>query len=269
MLVNGSIVDKVTGNIIKNCEILQISNNIPLGPPLLVADGNFTGLNVVLDQNTFFVFSSPGYSTVYVNTIDILASGADNYNVFLEPIKKEAGAVIVGAGLLALLLLASKKKAATTLGKLETKDVYPYLLIGGVLVATGAIKKLLQSVGIMDSTATQNLNALTADPNSFWSPNYYKQFSQFNYSLDKATATKMCIDIDSAFGYFSDNVSAVDAVFKQLKTKAEVSYLADVFNQISGEDLLTYLRGTSWPTDRLSDAEVNTINSYLQQLPTN
>jgi hypothetical protein len=72
-----------------------------------------------------------------------------------------------------------------------------------------------------------------------------------------------------SFGAFNDNEEQAIAVFHQLKTKANVSFLAEIFYRMTGQDLLTYLRGGIWPQDRLSDSDVNAINQFLSKLPNN
>jgi hypothetical protein len=153
---------------------------------------------------------------------------------------------------------------------LETQDLMPYLLIGGVLVLTGAIKSILTGLGVLTSAATTAVKNNINNPNSFWQPSFWKQYTSFpNGSLTATQAMQYLVAIDNAFGPISDDVAAVNAVFHQLTSQSEVSYMADIAYQASGRDLLTYLRGTSWPNDRLSDSEINDIDIYLQKLPTN
>ena len=69
--------------------------------------------------------------------------------------------------------------------------------------------------------------------------------------------------------YISDDFDAVLGVFKQLKTKSQVSYLAHKFNEIKGKDLLNWLQGggaLSWPADRFSAEQVNQLIKYVNGL---
>jgi hypothetical protein len=73
----------------------------------------------------------------------------------------------------------------------------------------------------------------------------------------------------NAPGYISDDFDAVLGVFKQLKTKSQVSYLAHKFNEIKGKDLLNWLQGggaLSWPADRFSAEQVNQLIKYVNGL---
>lgn len=268
MIITGSIIDRNTGTILKNCQVLKFENNILIGEPVLVPDGNFS-IDVILNGNAYYLFTCPGYQTVYANTVDILANGSDNFNAFLSPISANMGASIlsIGAAGLALLLLANNKKKA--MGKLESKDVYPYLIIGGALAVTGVLKKILISLGVLDSKDSTDLDNAATNPGSFWNPAYYKNFSSYTWTIDRAGAETLTEQLKDAFGLFDDCEECAIAVFKQLKTRSQVSYLADVFYQMTGQDLLTFIRGGVWPNDRLSDAQVNEINIFLSHLPTN
>lgn len=268
MNISGTIKDAQTGNAINNAKVQEIyfqsdSNTLtPIGTIFSAPGGNYS-LNIdSIDSEQYFQFTAPGYNLFYANDLSL----ASNPNILLLKEPLSSSALILPIGL--LVLLFTKKKAA--MGKLQTKDVYPYLLIGGVLVVTGALKKILTSMGILTSADTTALDTATTNPGSFWNPNFWRQFTSFpNGSLTQAQAVQMLSEIDSAFGVLSDNVAQVTGVFKQLTSQAEVSYLSYMATQISNTDLLTYLRGGTWPNDRLSDSETETINQFLSKLPTN
>jgi hypothetical protein len=108
---------------------------------------------------------------------------------------------------------------------------------------------------------------VSADPNSFWNPNYWKQTQQYTYAIDTPTAERYADQINDALGYFNDDESAIISVFHQLRTKANFSYLAYVFNNKYGKDLFATLRGGNWPQDGISDADLLAINNYGDTLP--
>lgn len=267
MIINGSIVDRNTGDVLQNCTIAKYSDNELVSDPIQVKNGNFS-IDVSTDPNTYFIFNCPGYAMLKATTSEIISFGGSNYNAFLTPVTANMGEKIlpVAAGLVLVLMTQRKNKSV---GKLETKDVFPYLLIGGALVVSGILKKILTGLGVYTSADTTALDHAATDPGSFWNPTYYKNFTSYTYSIDRAGANNLVEQITDAFGAFNDCEECVIAVFRQLKTKSEVSYLADVFYQNTGNDLLTYLRGGSWPEDRLSDTDVNTINEFVSKLPTN
>jgi hypothetical protein len=268
--INGTLKDIQTLKVIPNGIMQEIyyesDGNIltPFGPIYNINNGTWTLTVDVLSSDRYFQFSAPGYNIYYAN----LTSLYNDSNVQLLTSSHSAILPIAAIGL--FLLAAKKKKHVAGIGKMETKDVMPYILIGGVLVAAGLLKKFFTSLGILDSADTTALNNADTNPQSFWNPNYWKQFSSFpNGAITTEQAVNYLLQITDAFGFFSDNVAAVDAVFHQLTSKAQVSYMSYVSAQNGGSDLLTYLRGSSWPNDRLSDSEVQAINSFLNNLPTN
>lgn len=86
--------------------------------------------------------------------------------------------------------------------------------------------------------------------------------------MSEQQAITNLLQIESAFGIISDDVSTVMGVFKGLQTQSELSYMADIWQQKNGSDFLTWLRGTTWPNDRLSDSEINDITTFVSKLPT-
>lgn len=150
--------------------------------------------------------------------------------------------------------------------KIDTGDI---LTLAAVVVGFSLVSKVFQGLGIWDSPATKHLDAESSDPGSPWNPNYYRQFQNFTYAIDTKTAMQYASEMLDAFGPFNDCEECVISIFKRLRTKSNLSFLSDVFSQGYGQDLLSYLRGGTWPQDRLSDADVNFINDYINQLPTN
>lgn len=136
-----------------------------------------------------------------------------------------------------------------------------------VLKALGAIDSLLEAVGVKDSQETKDLDNVSSNPTSYWSPLFYQQAPAGAWLLKSATAAEYADKIYDAFGAFNDDEDAVFAVFKSLRAQSQVSQLAHVFNQRHQADLLTFLRGGNWPQDRMSDTDVAALNSYIKSLP--
>lgn len=147
---------------------------------------------------------------------------------------------------------------------ISTTDV---LLIGGGLLAFTAIKRLLIAGGIAAGPGTKNVSQQIIDPNSYWKPPYYKR--KGGLIIKRAFAEQLSRQIHNAFGIFQDDFNAVMAAFSQIKTKSGVSFLADVFQQIYKEDLLTFLTngGGILPWDGLSDNQLNSLLSFTNKLP--
>lgn len=146
---------------------------------------------------------------------------------------------------------------------------YAAIGLGAIVVLKmfGAIDGILEAVGLKDGKATKDLDQAAADTTSYWSPLFYKSAPAGAWLLTAATAKQYANEIYDAVGAFNDDEDAVIAVFKRLRAQSQVSQLADVFYQLHKADLLTFLRGGSWPQDRLSDADVNKINTYINSLP--
>jgi hypothetical protein len=210
-----------------------------------------------------------------------LIIGADGYatqkltiaQIALQPdifLKKGSGIApyLMAAAVLGFIAFAKKKKKQV--GKVTTADVFPFLLIGGGLLAFSLVKKLLESLGIWDSADTHHLNDTSTDPGSFWNPNFWRLKPDnipFSYVVTTPTATAWVDEIWDAVGAFNDCESCIIAVFKRCHTQANASFLCDVFQARYGKDLLTWLRGGFWPYDHLSDSDVNTITNYVSNLP--
>jgi hypothetical protein len=128
--------------------------------------------------------------------------------------------------------------------KISATDV---LLVGGGLLAFTAIKRLLIAGGIAAGPGTQSASQQITDPGSYWKPLYYRRTG--GVLVQRATAERLAKQIHNAFGLFQDDFNAVMAAFSQLKTKAAISFVADVFQQRYRQDLLTFLTngGGSYP----------------------
>lgn len=221
------------------------------------------------DQDYTYVLSKNGYSSTVGKIADLL--GFSDWTISLQKISSTNRIlvpVVIGTGLL-LLYNSSKKKKV---GKIETSDIVNTgIAIGGgylLFNSIGIVDKLLEAIGLKDSKETQTLNYTSTDPNSFWNPNYWMQYTSFTYSINEQQARDIIGQIKNALGWWNDDEAAIMAAFKQLRTQANLSFVAWEFNKTDGADLLTWLRGTSWPYDRLSDAEVYSINQYFSKLPT-
>lgn len=239
-------------------------------------------------ENYQYTFSSQGYNALTLDGSQIIEDINNGYGSVLIQLYKTTYDITTGAGdgsqnldnnkklfgvsalflLAALLFLLQYKKDKKKMGKIETSDVFPFLLIGGGIIAFSVVKKLLQGVGIWESGDTKALDQAEENPYSFWNPNFYKQYSTYTYAINLTQATEYANRIYDAFGIFNDCEECVKSVFGEMKTQSNVSYLSAVFNEIYQQDLLKFLRGGWWPQDRLSDADVSEINTMISKLPT-
>jgi hypothetical protein len=144
------------------------------------------------------------------------------------------------------------------------------LIIGLVVIYFGytkVIKPILEGVGLQKSSEEIEIEKQTSNPSSPWNPNYWRKGGATIITNSKVQ--QFVNTIWNAPGYISDDFDAVLGVFKQLKTKSQVSYLAHKFNEMKGKDLLNWLQGggaLSWPADRFSAEQVNQLIKYVNGL---
>lgn len=203
-----------------------------------------------------------GFKTVVV-TLDKIT----DTTIFLQ--KKSSLAILELIAAAGIIAFARKKKKKV--GSLTMDEVRPFLYIGGGLLAFDSVKRILEGLGIWKSTATKGLDDTSTNPNSFWNPNFWRTVkpdgANWTYAIDVTTAQQWLSDLRNAFGAFNDDEETAIGVFKRCRTQANCSFLADIFNRTYNQDLLSWLRGGFWPQDRLSDADVYTINNYISRLP--
>lgn len=170
-----------------------------------------------------------------------------------------------------LAAVALYRKQTKRVGKLDSGSVMAIGLLVAGLMGFSLVKEILEWLGLWKSKDTKDLDNASTNPESFWNPNYWQTIKPSNknwtYAITDTQAAQMCTAINDAFGPFNDDEEAVIGIFKSLRTKANCSFLCYIFQQVYGQDLLTWLRGGWWPQDRLSDSDVNTINQYINNLP--
>ena len=154
------------------------------------------------------------------------------------------------------------------------QDNNKLLLYGGglLIVYFGILRPLLEKLGIARSQAEQQVINQQNAPNNKnpFSAIYWKTIP--GAKLIKRNETNaLAKRIFDAMGYFSDDESAVFSVFTQLKTKTQVSWLADIFQQNYKMDLLDFLkRGKGQlPQAGLNNTELQQILNIVNALPIN
>lgn len=263
MTVTGFIYDSVTGKNILTAimKIIAADGTVISSTPLTSGQYYFTSTQNDLPGIEIY-FTAQNYNTVFYAATTLLQN--TNFDIQLNPgpvVKNEMLPIAAGIG---ILLLAAKKKKAV--GKLETKDVMPYLLIGGVLVAGGVVKSILEKFGLITPAA---VTKPSNDPTSFWNPLFYTHYSNYTKAIDTDQATTLANKIYDAFtpiGYYIEDITAA---IHSLQTQSEVSFLAKVFNDIYGKDLYQFLINGWWPGDHISNDEAIGLNNFISQLPTN
>lgn len=244
-------------------QLRQISTGRNIGGPNVINSNFYAAWTETDPYDVEIVFSAAGMSDV-VKSIGQLMQDPDIY--FTKGSRFPIAAVVLVVAAVALYRSRTAK-----VGALTTGDIWPiFLLVGGVL-AFDVFKRIMEGLSLWDSQDTKDLDQLATDPNSWWNPNYWQTVkpagASYSYAITLSTAVAWAREIYNAIGPINDNEDAVFAVFKRCRTRANASYIAYAFQQTYGEDLLKWLRGGSWPQDRLSDADVNEITKYINKLP--
>lgn len=267
-----TVTGTVQGNNGSNINSYEVTVSNGSGENIL--QQNFKGswtLDALPGYAYWFNGNASGYGAILIDGSNLTNGAIITLPKNFDTLTGNNKMIYAAAGGLGILMLLAKEKKKKV-GKIETSDIMPVILIGGALIGFGLIQKLLTSLGIWSSQDTKTLDTLASSSSSanFWKPDYYLQFSSYpGGNITTLQAIDMVNMITSSFGMFNDCEDCVIGIFRNLKTKSNVSFLSKVFFDQTGKDLLTYLRGGVWPEDRLSDADVNTINSFLSTLPTN
>jgi hypothetical protein len=257
MEVKGYITDAAGRRLQGTAGIISADGKTVLAYDETASDGSFT---LYPQPGEYVYVGAPGYVTKMIEAN--IAGGAIVLN---KPVNLAALFIVAPV---AYSLFVRKKKKRKKVGGLSFSegDVKTIFWIVGGVLAFDTIKKILEALGFWKDQDARQLDAASSDPDSFWNPNYWKKSQNYSYAIDTPTAERYARAINDALGWFNDDEAAIIGIFKQLRTKANVSYLAYVYQQIFGKDLFTALRGGYWPIDGLSDAELNSINNYANSL---
>lgn len=143
---------------------------------------------------------------------------------------------------------------------------------GGVLVFSSVkntLTELFASLGLGKGKDEKDVDTAASNPYSPFSGKPFlsaiKPGTKYKI-LSNAKYVELYNKLRSSFGWGSDSFGQAFAVFKEMSTQSEVAYFAWRFSQDNLEDLLTYLKGSVWPYDRLSSSEVNQIINYVSKL---
>lgn len=267
--VQGTIFDASTNGELFGATITLLDeSNQPVSAPTTLA----------ANSNTFTVWTdTPDARRVAIDKDGYAPTAMEftylqtNPQIFLQPLTQAAAPTDMKkywwVALVALPLLMKKKKQVGVLSNEHIK----WVLYGvGGLFAYKFLRDLLARLGLVEGAGGAATDQQQADPNSPFKPTYWKQFSSFTYALTAQQATDYSETIHGAFGVFQDDFNSVFGVFSNMRTKANVSFLADTFQQKYGEDLLSFLKdgGGLMPWDGLSDAHLKQIVDLVNNLPT-
>lgn len=270
MQYSGTIVDSQSGAPIQSATVRYSANGTVLDQQITDSAGKFTSYTYLpADQVTV---TSAGYkgmswpASAYQNKFEL------ERNVIMLPpavvTSHSGGKFPIALALLPLLFIKGEK------GKKKIAGVDPNLLLigGGGLLAFSLVNKLFTSTGIWAGQGTIATQHEQANPNSPWKPAFWKNAPPGTSItlLTVSAVDQFATTINNALGFFTDDFDAIMGVFSQLKTKSQVSYLADKFQQKYGRDLLTYLKdggSFSLPWDGLSEGHLKILVDLVNNLP--
>lgn len=150
--------------------------------------------------------------------------------------------------------------------------VNPNLILWGLGIAAGynyVLVPLLESLHLKKSDTQLANEAAPVIQNNPWSINFYKSAPGGSALLTTAVAKDYAYQLYEYPGIFFDSYNTVLGVFQKLRTKTQVSFLADIFQQEYKQSLYGYLQdgGGILPWDGLSEINLATINKLVNNLP--
>ena len=156
---------------------------------------------------------------------------------------------------------------------MKQDDYKPLMYFGGLILGYYFIvKPILEKVGITKGSETlraDEIESMESAKNPF-SPRYYKQFKKATL-LNNASAKSLSKKIYDSLGNLTgDDETAIYGVFRSLKSKTQVSYLAETFQGLYGKDLFGFLRNAGkYYYGGLNDTELGIVLNIVDKLKTN
>lgn len=108
------------------------------------------------------------------------------------------------------------------------------------------INGVLESVGLKDSADETKVNKTLgsesdkADKGGWFNPAYYKKLGSSGLQTSNE-ADKVAKQIKDSVGYLYDSPEDALGAIKQIKSKQQLSYLADRFNVLYSKDMKSYM----------------------------
>jgi hypothetical protein len=131
---------------------------------------------------------------------------------------------------------------------------------------------VLQKIGVQDSkqeaadkVAIQKAKEQASLISSPWNPAFYKNSPNDSLLFYSSTAKKLAAQIYDSVGIVYDNSDQGVAAIKQAQTQTQISFLADIFNQLYSQDLFAYMQFHYDTEAQL--ANLHTIIDYVNSLP--
>jgi hypothetical protein len=253
------------------------SNPIPGSYVVVSAQGQAEPAVPVLENKLFVfsmeqggkvTFSSPGYKTQTFVTEDWGPDGERGDVALAKAFRIEPWAIIA---VMSVVLLLRRRGKVGKFGSDDVKTIF--FLLGGILGLT-IVTKILRMLGLLNDPKDERLDAESGSINSPWNSNYWKNINPsgtgWTFAFTESQAGEIAKRIWDAIGFFGDKEAAVIAAIHEMRTRANLSFVAWVFAKKYNRDLLEFIRygGGNAPWAGLSDADVTKLNQYIYSLPT-
>lgn len=240
----------------------------PAGPgPVQQTSGNGF-FSVDLGDSDTVRFSANGYKSQTFRASDFLqgersdVSLADGFRV-----KPWMYVAVVAA----ILLLRSGGKRKV--GKFDSGDVKTIFYIVGGIIALSTITRILRSLGLAPDPDDIAIEAESSSASSPWNPTYWQTIkpagASWSFAYTESQAGELAKQIYNAVGFFSDDEAGVSSVIRQMRTRANLSFLAWVFAKKYNLDLLQFLKDgkSNFWWNGLSSEDLVQLNSFIYGLP--
>lgn len=137
------------------------------------------------------------------------------------------------------------------------------------------VTPLLESLNLKDTAEEKETKIINATApitaGNPWSPVFYKTCPIGTKLLVPSDAQAKAKSIKAYEGFFSDDYNRVLGVFQTLGSKAQVSYLCDVFQQMYGVSLYGFLQAGRtdypWFGGGLTAEHLGKINALVNSYP--
>jgi hypothetical protein len=261
--INGNEVSGATIYIAENATGRQLS-------PGTTLDGPWYKAWIETGKSPYeyaVAFTKPGYEPTMIQFYTLLEINSD-----VTMSKKPINQMMIAVAALAVIafVMANRKSGKSRhVGAITMSEVLPWIAIAAGVLGFDLIKKVLEMLGIWDSRNTKELDAEATSANSPWRPNYWQQFQTYTYAFTESQMRPIAVEIKNALGWIDDCEECIKAQIYKMKTKANLSFLAWVFEKLYNKDLFDTLRGGWWPKDGISDSDLNELVKYVNGLPAN
>ena len=132
----------------------------------------------------------------------------------------------------------------------------------GLLLLLFIVYKFLQKIHLIPTQEDETAREL--GNKNFWSPSFYIDAAKQGKKpviLTQGSARRLSDEIWDSKGVFNDDEDAVYGVFRQLKNRAQISFLSEYFFRYKNRDLYEFLNTF------MSNEELAKLSDRLSQLP--